>query len=387
MLVAYEDKRFYDHAGVDPLAVLRAAKQALTTGKVVSGGSTLTMQVARLLEDGPTGRWQGKLRQTRVALALERRLSKDQILTLYLNRAPYGGNLEGLRAATRAWFGKDPNRLTPAQAALMVALPQSPETRRPDRDRAAARDARDRVLARMRDAGVIDADTEAAALREAVPAARRDFPAIAPHLADRMRAEAPREPVHRLTIDAEVQKKLERLAARVTAEAGERMSIAILAADHRTGEVIASVGSAGYRDGGGRQGFVDMTTALRSPGSTLKPFVYGLAFDLGMAHPETLIEDRPTAFGTWAPQNFDGQFRGTVKLRDALRMSLNIPAVALTEAITPDRLIAYLTAAGVGTEVPGGKPGLAIVLGGLGVTLEGLVQAYAGLAETGAAVD
>jgi penicillin-binding protein 1C len=255
------------------------------------------MQVARLLEDGPTGRWQGKLRQTRLALALERHLTKDEILTLYLNRAPYGGNLEGLRAATRAWFGKDPRRLTPAEAALMVALPQSPETRRPDRAPDAARAARDRVLARMAAAGVIDPDTAAAALREAIPPARRDFPAIAPHLADRMRAERPEVATHRLTIDAEVQRKLERLAARVTAEAGDRMSIAILVADHRTGEVLASVGSAGYRDGQ-RQGFIDMTLALRSPGSTLKPFVYGLAFELGLAPPETLIEDRPTAFGT-----------------------------------------------------------------------------------------
>ena len=182
-----------------------------------------------------------------------------------------------------------------------------------------------------------------------------------------------------------MQGRLERLAARVTAEAGERMSIAILVADHRTGEVLASVGSAGYRDGQ-RQGYVDMTRALRSPGSTLKPFVYGLAFDLGLAHPETLIEDRPTAFGTWAPENFDGHFRGTVKIREALQLSLNLPAVMLTEAITPDRLTGYLKAAGAEAVVPGGRPGLAIVLGGMGTTLEGLVQLYAGLGETGRAV-
>ncbi len=386
MLIAYEDKRFLSHAGVDPRAALRAAGQALGGGRIVSGGSTLTMQVARLIEDGPTGSWRGKLRQTRVALALERRLTKREILGLYLARAPYGGNLEGLRAASRAWFGKDPKRLTPAEAALLVALPQSPETRRPDRDRAAATAARNRVLERMVSAGVLDAETANAAMREPVPAVRRDFPAIAPHLADRLTAETPGESVVRTTIDAELQRKLECLAARVAGEAGDRLSVAILAADHRTGEVLASVGSAGYR-GGERQGYVDMTRALRSPGSTLKPFVYGLAFDLGLAHPETLVEDRPVAFGSYAPQNFDGRFRGTVTLRRALQLSLNIPAVELTDAITPDRLTAYMRAAGAELEIPGQRPGLAVALGGLGTTLEGLTQLYAGLAEDGAAVD
>jgi penicillin-binding protein 1C len=385
MLVAFEDKRFATHAGIDSRAVLRAAWQAATTGRVVSGGSTLTMQVARLLEDGATGTWAGKLRQARLALALERRLTKAQILALYLNRAPYGGNLEGLRAATRAWYGKDPRRLTPAQAALLVALPQSPETRRPDRFPDAARQARDRVLARMEAAGLIDADTAVAARREPVPTARRDFPALAPHLADRTVAAAPMQGVHRLTVDAEVQKRIEALAARVAAEAGERMSVAILAVDHTTGEVLSSVGSSGYRDGLS-EGYVDMTRALRSPGSTLKPFVYGLAFDLGLAHPETLVEDRPIAFGPYAPQNFDGIFRGTVTVRQALQASLNIPVVELTEAIGPARLTVFLRAAGAEAVVPGGKPGLAVALGGLGISLEGLVTLYAGLAEGGRAV-
>ncbi len=387
MLIAYEDKRFMRHSGIDTLAVLRAAWQATGRGKVVSGGSTLTMQVARLLEDGPTGTWRGKLRQTRLALALERRLSKRDILQIYLERAPYGGNIEGLRAASRAWFGKDPRRLTPAEAALLVALPQSPETRRPDRNHAAATAARDRVLARMVRAGVLDRGSATAALREPVPTARRDFPAIAPHLADRLTAEAPDQNLITTTIDAEVQQKLERLATRVAREAGDRLSVAILAADHRTGEVLASVGSAGYRDGP-RGGYVDMTRAIRSPGSTLKPFAYGLAFDLGLAHPETLTQDQPVAFGTYAPQNFDGAFRGTVSLRDALQLSLNIPAVQVTDAITPDRLTAFMRSSGAPVALPGSRrPGLAVVLGGLGTSLEGLTQLYAGLAQQGAAVN
>ncbi|MBE0553113.1 MAG: transglycosylase domain-containing protein, partial [Rhodobacteraceae bacterium] len=157
-LVEYEDRRFRNHSGVDPRALARAVAQAVWNGRVVSGGSTLTMQVARLLEESGTGRVSGKLRQMRVAWALERRLSKDQILALYLHLAPYGGNLEGIRAATIAWFGKEPRRLTPAEIALLVAIPQSPEARRPDRSVARATDARDRVLTRLEGGGLIDAD-------------------------------------------------------------------------------------------------------------------------------------------------------------------------------------------------------------------------------------
>lgn len=385
MLLAYEDRRFADHAGVDPRALLRAAGQAIWNGGVVSGGSTLTMQTARLLEESGTGALAGKLRQMRVALALERRLTKDEILTLYLQLAPYGGNVEGLRAATLAYFGKEPRRLTPAEAALLVALPQSPEARRPDRHPAAAAAARDRVLARAVGAGLIDAETAQTARQETVPVQRRPVPALAPHLADRARAEQPGRLTHRLTIDRNLQTALERLAADSVAERGDRMQIAMVVADHQTGEILASVGSSAFR-ADPRQGFVDMTQALRSPGSTLKPLVYGLAFDEGLGHPETLIEDRPTRFGSYAPQNFDRQYRGTVRMRDALQMSLNIPVVTLTEAMGPARLLAALDRAGVRYAIPLDDPGLAIALGGLGVRLTDMVQLYAALAHGGTAV-
>jgi penicillin-binding protein 1C len=385
MLLAYEDKRFFRHSGVDPLALLRAAGQAVQRGRIVSGGSTLTMQVARLLEETGTGAWPGKLRQMRVALALERRLSKEEILGLYLTLAPYGGNIEGLRAATLAWFGKEPGRLTPAQAALLVALPQSPVARRPDRAPTAARDARDRVLVRLAQQGILSAEAADAAMHEPVPAARIAFPMLAPHLADRVLAATPGPLRHDLTLDAGLQAKLETLAADALRDLGERLSIAILVADHRTGAVLASVGSAGFSEDS-RQGFVDMTTALRSPGSTLKPLVYALAFDRGLAHPDTLIDDRPLAFGGYAPQNFDGMFRGELRVADALRLSLNIPVVQLTEAIGPANLMAALRRAGVESALPGGQAGLAVALGGVGVSLEGLVQLYAGLAQGGQAV-
>ncbi len=385
MLVAYEDKRFRDHRGVDARALLRAGVQALRAGRVVSGGSTLTMQVARLLEGGGTGQMAGKLRQMRVALALERLLSKDEILALYLHLAPFGGNVEGVRAASLTWFGKEPRRLTEAEAAMLVALPQAPEARRPDRAPDRARAARDAVLDRMQAAGLVDPRRATLARTEPIPMERRDFPALAPHLADRLRAADPLRQTHRTTIDARLQAALERLAGEAVADRERRLSAAIVVADHGTGEILASVGAAGWGDAD-RQGFVDMTQALRSPGSTLKPLVYALAFDDGLAHPETLIEDRPTAFGSYAPQNFDRQFRGTVRLREALQLSLNIPVVALTEALGPARLMAALRRAGVRVEVPGGAPGLAVALGGAGVSLEGIVQLYSALANGGVAV-
>ena len=384
-LMAYEDKRFPTHAGVDLRAMARAALQAAWNGRIISGGSTLTMQVARLLEEGTTGEVSGKLRQMRVAWALERRLTKDQILQLYLMLAPYGGNLEGIRAATLSYFGKEPKRLTPAEIALLVAIPQSPESRRPDRHLARATAARDRVLARAERDGLIDADQAQAARTELVPAARKPFPALAPHMADRARRADPTAQTLRLTLKRPLQTALETLAAETVAHQGDRLQIALVVADHQTGEILASVGSSAFTDDA-RAGFVDMTQSLRSPGSTLKPLVYGLAFDEGLAHPETLLEDRPTDFSGYRPQNFDRQYRGTIRAREALQQSLNIPVVALTEALGPARLLTAMDKAGVRYAMPPGQPGLAIALGGIGVTLQDMVQLYAAIARGGVAL-
>ncbi len=387
MLIAYEDRRFDDHPGVDLRAMIRAAGQAIVHRDVVSGGSTLTMQVARLLEESGTGSWAGKLRQIRVALAMERELSKDEILALYLTHAPFGGNLEGVRAATLAWFGKEPARLTPAQSALLVALPQSPVARRPDRNFEAARAARARVLNRMVARDVISSATAQAALTEAIPKARRAFPALAPHLSDRARANVPLAQEHHLTLDRALQDRVETLARASLLKLPDGLSIAMTIADHRSGEVLASVGSGSYARAEGRQGYVDMTRAVRSPGSTLKPLVYAMAFDRGLAHPQTLIDDRPVAFGTYAPQNFDGVFRGELPVADALRQSLNIPVVQLMDEIGPAHLLDVLRRAGVQAQLPGQEQaGLAIALGGVGVTLNDLVQLYAILANEGRVV-
>lgn len=374
MLIAYEDKRFYHHSGVDPLALLRAMGQAVLSGRIVSGGSTLTMQVARLLENSGTGRWTGKLRQIRLALALEQELGKDEILTLYLAHAPYGGAMEGVRAGSLAWFGKEPRRLTTAEAALLVALPQAPEARRPDRHPQAAKTARARVLAR-----VMAPDQLRMA---AIPQKMRPLVRLAPHLTDHLHAQNPVALRHDLTLDAHLQAQMESLAARAAQGQAAGVSAAIVVVDHRSGEVLASVGSPAYEGRGGTLGFVDMTRALRSPGSTLKPFIYAMAFDQGLAHPDTLIDDSPVAFGRYAPQNFDGAFRGEVTVREALQLSLNIPPVLLTQELGPARLMGMMRKGGAKPQLTG-KAGLAVALGGVGLTLNDLVQLYGGLAQGG----
>lgn len=386
MLIVWEDRRFADHAGVDPRAVLRAGWQALRHGRIVSGGSTLSMQTARLLERGATGNWAAKVRQARVAMALERRIGKQGVVDLYLRLAPYGGNTEGVRAASLMWFGKEPRRLTPAEAALLVALPQAPEARRPDTaaGRQAARVARDRVIARAEAAGLLTAEAAATARAAPLPDRRRPFPALAPLLADRLHRESPGAPRIETTIDPALQRQAEALAARAVAGQPAQVSAALILADHRTGDILAHVGAAQFTDPRSG-GFIDMTQALRSPGSTLKPLVYALGFDDGLIHPETLIEDRLAVFGRWQPQNFDRRFRGTVTIRQALGESLNVPVVRVAEALGPARIVAALRRAGV-TVATQGPPGLAVVLGGGGVSLEGLVQAYTALADGGGGV-
>jgi len=384
LLLNFEDRRFYRHAGVDWRAMARAGWQALTNGRIVSGASTITMQVARLLEDSGTGQLDRKIPEAALALRLENQLTKDEILTLYLHLAPYGGNIEGVRAATFTWFGQEPRQLTTAEAALLVAIPQAPNSRRPDRNPENALAARNRVLQRAETFGVLTPDAVATAMAEPLPAERRDFPLLAPHLSDRILAENPAGQ-HRLTIDATLQEQMEALARAAVRGQDDRLNAAIMVMDHLTGEVLASVGSAAYSDNPA-QGFVDMTQALRSPGSTLKPLIYGIGFEAGLIHPETLIEDRPTRFGTYAPQNFDLAFRGELSVRDALQASLNIPVVSLLEEIGPAELMNRMRRAGMSPELPAGQPGLAVALGGVGVTMEDLMRLYGALASGGSYV-
>ncbi|MGE0564482.1 MAG: penicillin-binding protein 1C [Pseudolabrys sp.] len=383
ILFAYEDRRFESHFGVDPLAILRAAAQFTTNGEIVSGASTLTMQVARLLEPRRERNLGAKLRQMVRALQLEHALTKDDILGLYLSIAPYGGNIEGIRAASLSYFGKEPRRLTLGEAALLVALPQSPETRRPNRYHDKAVAARNRVLERAARAGAIPLSDVASAKAEQVADKREPMPLLAPHVGDELIVSERGARVHRLTLDAHLQRELERLARDRAQALGPQLSAAIVAVDNDSGEVLARVGSAGYFDDK-RAGQVDMSRALRSPGSTLKPFIYGLAFEDGFLHPETLIDDKPLRYGNYAPENFDQTFQGTVSVRRALQLSLNVPAIAVLDKLGTSRLTARLQQAGAALVLPKGEaPGLAMGLGGVGVTLSDLTMLYAGLARGG----
>jgi penicillin-binding protein 1C len=269
---------------------------------------------------------------------------------------------------------------------MLVALPQSPEQRRPDRSVDAARNARDRVLDRVALAGVVPPDEIARAKQEPVPDGRKAMPMLAPHAADAVVAAAPQRSLHRLTIEATLQRNLEELARERARALGPDISIAILAVDHATGEVLARVASADYFDSR-RAGQVDMTSAVRSPGSTLKPFIYGLGFEDGLIHPDTLVEDRPVRFGGYAPENFDLTFQGTVTVRRALQLSLNVPAVAVLDKIGSSRFAARIEQAGGSLVLPPGEaPGLAMGLGGVGVKLSDLVTLFAGLARQGTTV-
>ena len=371
MLLAYEDRRFHAHPGVDPVALARAAWQALRSGRVVSGGSTITMQVARLLEPRPRG-MAAKLAEIARALQLEARLGKDEILSLYLSLAPFGGNVEGVRAASLSWLGKEPARLTPGEAALLVVLPQSPERTRPDRDPEAAR-------------GALQAREAAEATQEPAPRQRLAMPFHAPHLAESLRAAAPPGARLRSTIDRALQEQVEQLARRERGFFDDPGNLAIVVVENATREVRAWVGGADFAAEAGQ---VDLVRARRSPGSALKPFLYALAFDDGWLHPETRIADAATRFGDFAPRNFDRGHAGEVSVRAALQLSLNVPAVAVLDRLGTARFMQALAGAGAVAEFDrraSEAPGLPVILGGVGISLADMAMLYAALADDGRA--
>ncbi len=385
-LLAYEDRRFRWHPGIDPLAVGRAGWQALSSGRVVSGGSTLTMQVARILEPPSRRRsWTAKLRQSLRALQLEWRLSKDEILALYLNHAPYGGTIEGVAAASWAYLGKAPDQLSHAEAALLVVLPQAPSRTRPDRHAERARVARDKVLERMVDLGQWPAPLVTAARDEPVISRQLRVPVSAALLAERLRRQDRHAGRIETLIDADLQAQVEARVEAWLQRLPPAMSAAVLIMDNADLSVRAYLGSGVYGDPD-RAGHVDMIAARRSPGSTLKPFLYGLALDDGLIHSESLLVDAPQSFDGYRPANFDTGFRGPVSAAEALRLSLNVPAVDLLDRIGPARFSARLDHAGLRLRLPrGAEPNLAMILGGTATTLEELVMVYSALGRGGLA--
>jgi len=379
-LLAYEDQWFRWHPGVNPAALARAAWQWARHGRIVSGGSTLTMQVARILEPMPKT-IPGKLRQIIRALQLELHYSKDEILTLYLNYAPMGGVLEGVEAASRAYLGKPANRLSHADAALLAVLPQAPTRLRPDRQPEAARAARDKVLQRLERQW--SATDIADAKQEPIIAQTLREPMLAPLLAERLRKIAGSRLRIDTTVDAQAQQTVELLLTSRLGQVPPRVSMAALVVDNATLEVRAYAGSADYADPD-RFAYVDMVKASRSPGSTLKPFLYGLALDEGLVHSETLLADVPQSFGGYQPGNFQQSFHGPVSMSEALVKSLNVPAVEVLDQLEPNRFVTALRGGGLKLDFPKGEsPNLSVILGGAGTTLEQLVGAYTAFARAG----
>lgn len=382
-LINYEDRWFWQHPGVNPFSVLRAAWQDLSSGRVVSGGSTLTMQVARLLDPHPRT-FGGKFRQLWRALQLEWHLSKRDILTLYLNRAPFGGTLQGVGAASWAYLGKSPAQLSYSDAALLAVLPQAPSRLRPDRwpDRAEA--ARNKVLERMAIQGIWPAKQVQESREEPVWLAPRQMPQLAP-LFSRMMLGKSRSDKIVTTLDAGLQRQLEELAQNWKGRLPARSSLAMIVVDHTDMSVRGWVGSVDMNDDS-RFGHVDMVNAIRSPGSVLKPFIYGLALDDGLIHPASLLQDVPRRTGDYRPGNFDSGFHGPVSMSEALVRSLNLPAVQVLEAYGPKRFAASLRNVGLPLYLPAGAaPNLSLILGGAGARLDDMAAAYSAFARHGKA--
>ena len=381
-LFTYEDRWFYHHWGVNPLALGRAAWQWLRHGEIISGGSTLTMQVARI-RYGLKGGWADKLRQLLLALQLEWRYSKQDILEYYLNHAPFGGTLEGVEAASRSYFGYPAAQLTRAQAALLAVLPQAPSRNRPDRYPQRAEHERNKVLDRLVSFGKLSIAQAADAKLEAVVATAPKAPIIAPLLARRLHQLLPDQPVIATFLNHDLQVSLEEIARNSLHYLPERSSVAILVMEHGSGRVVGYVGSVDFADQQ-RFGHVDMVTAWRSPGSTLKPFIFGLAMDEGLVHSESLLLNVPLAFGDYRPVNFTHGYSGPVSVRTTLQQSLNIPSVQILERLEPGRFYARMQTAGADLHLPpGARPSLALALGGVATDLEHLVRLYSALAHGG----
>ena len=341
-LLEVEDQRFYSHTGVDWIGMIRAAWSSARAGRIVSGGSTITMQTARMLEPRPRNVG-SKLVEIIRAVQIESRMSKEEILELYLSLTPYGGNLEGIRAASYAYFRRAPNRLTDDQIALLIALPQSPEARRPDLREAGAIAGRNHIAQKLYRLGFYDARRRDEVLAASVPTSRLVFPMRAWHGAAQALEGSDGGDV-RASLDRRLQLDIEGIARRYADQMQDQsVQIAILVVDTPRRAVRAHVGSVSRNRPGG---WMDLTDQARSPGSTLKPFIYALAFDDGAATPATRILDLPKRFDSYQPENFDLSFNGNVSVAEALQHSLNVPAVLALDRVGPERFAASASSCG-----------------------------------------
>ena len=382
--LAKEDQYFYYHPGVNPASVIRAIWYNTTTGKRTSGASTITMQVARMLE--PKQRtYLHKLVEMLRAFQLEWHFSKDEILQLYLNKVPFGGNIEGIKAASVIYFDRLPDQLSLAQIVTLTIIPNKPNQRTIGRHNETIRAERDRWIKKLRDGGVFDAVRSDDALREPFAYHRREVPRAAPHFSARLRRQYANEPTIHSSLDRELQSKVENLvhaASRRMQYKGIRQSSAVVI-DNRTMQVVAYVGSPDFFNDS-EAGQVDGVRAVRSPGSTLKPIIYALAIDHGLVTPKTVLADVPLYIDGYNPENYDSKYNGAVTVEDALAYSLNIPAVKTLQQLGVPSLVDKLIEAEFRQiRIDRGKLGLSMALGGCGTSLEELALLYASFANQG----
>jgi penicillin-binding protein 1C len=383
-LVAYEDKRFWHHPGVDPLALARAARLNAAHDRIVSGGSTLTMQVARLARSRSGRSYGAKLMEMLWALRLEAGYSKQAILALYAHNAPFGGNVVGLEAAAWRYFGRSPESLSWAEACTLAVLPNSPALVHVQRNRTALERKRNTLLARLHERQIIDALELELALAEPLVAEPRDLPNFAPHLLDTLRAANPRKHRFVTTLDADLQSAASLLVSEhSTALARQEIhNAAAMVLDNRTFEVLAYVGNSQWQAGGNHGYAVDIVRRPRSTGSILKPLLYAAMLEEGSLLPQMLLPDVPTQYAGYSPENFDRQYRGAIPADSALAQSLNVPAVRMLKRYGVERFYHVLRDLGMSTLTRTPEHyGLTLVLGGAEGTLWDMAQLHANLAD------
>jgi penicillin-binding protein 1C len=385
-LLCLEDKRFFSHPGIDPLALVRAVRQNLYAGKVVSGGSTITMQVVRLLEPRPRTIL-AKIVEALRAIQLEWWLTKEDILKLYVTYAPYGGNVEGIAAASYVYFGHGPSSLTQAEAAFLYLLPQAP-ARWQTYTQHMWKEARQHVLDRLKRCGLLTSEDMRQAQEAPLPTVRQRFPLHAAHFADYLRSMHPARFGFQTTILIDVQRFLERLVRRLHgALQGKGIhNIAILVVENVPRAVRGVIGNFDYLATDHGQKIASFAVP-RSPGSTLKPFLYALALDQAMLLPETLLLDVPTRFKRYAPANFSGTYRGLVPAETALSQSLNVPFVRLLQRLGTDYFLSFLELGGLHVATDRRDLGLSMIIGGVEITPLEMVKLYVNLANSGARGD
>ncbi|MBN8706330.1 MAG: penicillin-binding protein 1C, partial [Bacteroidetes bacterium] len=376
-LIYKEDKYFYLHPGFNPVSIARAGFNNLVSGKITAGASTITMQVVRLLEPRKRS-YLSKFIELFRAFQLEFHYSKDEILQLYLNLVPYGGNIEGVKSAALLYMERNPEALSLSQVVTLTLIPNRPGYFTPGKENDRIKAERDKWLLRMKSDHLFP-DTEIeSAFAEPLNLSRKSPPRLAPHFSQRMHSLFPDSANLKTGLHLETQQKTEALlknhVRRLSMSGIDQAAVMII--ENRTGKVVAYAGSADFNNSE-VSGQVDGIRAVRSPGSTLKPFAYALASDRGLVTPKSILLDVPTDFNGYTPENFDEEFNGPVTMEDALAQSLNLPAVTLTEALSPRIFIELLVSSGFRQiKADSYKLGLSVVLGGCGVRLEELVAAY-----------